>query len=93
MARQRRLIKLKRNSGYRKLFYIEQANPHVRKLGVGPYQLIYKEKRIKLCPRYGDCRDYLEGIVREHRELIQEMSKLRKDFCRKFNLPEFPEHL
>jgi hypothetical protein len=93
MARQRRLIKLRRNSEYRN-FSIEQTDPYPKKLlGVGPYQLVYKEKRIKLCPRHGDCRDSLEEIVRAHRELIQEMSKLRKDFCKKFNLPEFPERL
>ena len=92
MARQRRLIKLRRNSEYRN-FSIEQTNPHLKKLGIGPYRLVYKTKQIKLLQHHGDCRNYLEVIVRAHRELIQEMSKLRKDFCKKFNLPEFPERL
>lgn len=90
MARSRRFVKLHRHRHY-KDFSILQADPKAKKLGVGPYVLLYKEREILRKPRHSDCHDELEKIVSEKWRLDAEVRKLKSAFCEKWRLKDFPE--
>lgn len=51
----RRLIKLERNKSF-KGFEIEQADPSIKELGIGPYRLTYMGKEIFRARRHSECR-------------------------------------
>ncbi len=90
MGRSRRFVKLRRHRDY-KDFSIRQADPNAKKLGVGPYVLLYKEREVLRKPRHSECHDELEKIVSEKWRLDAEINKLKRDFCAKWGLKDFPE--
>ena len=90
MARSRRFVKLRWHRYY-KDFSIQQADPKPKKLGVGPYVLLYKERIILRKPRHSGCHDELEKLVQEKRQLDADVKKMKQKFCEKWGLKDFPE--